>query len=418
LFTLVVIMYIIFSMVIAFKDTDSAIVKGIKTVGIGKKGSRPLEAELISEIISDLEGGGVNEAAKGAFFGALIIKGVNSQEKKLLNYFCLDKLAGNVDAPIRKFCEKLANKEFLNVQESQELGRFLLSEFPGDFVRGFVASILRVRYETADEYEGLLNSLNATIEKLFQEKPPEGAPIIQIAEPFDGCDHSNLITPLVADYLQKQNYRVVSLIGRNSGPKYGNNLFDLTRLLNAKMLTDVNQLTGAPMYGWNLDQKVMSSAMDRWVDIRHQIIKRPFMATLERFVNPVHADILIASAFHPGYGEKMMTIAQRAGFRGAIIIRNGLEGSLAFPLIRSAKVLCGFRRTDSSYQTEEFDFSAETILDAKVTLEEKLDNPSLEKNAQLIQQFRKDGKTDYELFDSRVKVTCAGLTKALECLQL
>jgi len=58
---------------------------------------------------------------------------------------------------------------------------------------------------------------------------------------------------------------------------------------------------------------------------------------------------LIASAFHPPYGEKMMTIAERAGFKGIIIVRNGIEGTIAFPLLREVKLLLSSRQEDGSF---------------------------------------------------------------------
>ena len=59
------------------------IVRGIKAVGIGKKGSKPLDPELIREIIADLKAKKVTPAAQGAFFAALTIKGITSQETAL-----------------------------------------------------------------------------------------------------------------------------------------------------------------------------------------------------------------------------------------------------------------------------------------------------------------------------------------------
>lgn len=42
---------------------------------------------------------------------------------------------------------------------------------------------------------------------------------------------------------------------------------------------------------------------------------------------PRSASVLVASAFHPSYGDKMMTCAESAtDFKGCIVIRKGLEG--------------------------------------------------------------------------------------------
>ena len=157
--------------------------------------------------------------------------------------------------------------------------------------------------------------------------------------------------------------------------------------------------------------------MDYWVDLRKQIIKRPFMATLERFVNPICAEIIIASAFHPQYGEKMLTICERAGFNKAIFIRNGLEGTIAFPLKRSAKILCTKKMINNKYERFEFEYHAEKELNYSFAIEEKLTNPSLDKNKELIEEYMKEGKTSYALFDQRIKATCAGIKKALEWVE-
>ncbi len=45
-----------------------AIQEGIKTVGIGKKGSKPLEKDLIEKIIKEIKSRTVPDAIRGAFF--------------------------------------------------------------------------------------------------------------------------------------------------------------------------------------------------------------------------------------------------------------------------------------------------------------------------------------------------------------
>jgi len=408
--------------------SNTAITRGIKAVAIGKRGSKPLNSELIQEIIDELKTGSVPDIARGAFFGALIIKGVTKEEQRLESIFAPGTLndpkllteALTPDAPdfVKMFCTGLLHGATMTVEDTERLGDFLFSNQPGEGARGMVASILRVRYETPNEYEGLLNSIHKTIEKPYQTPAPEGAPIVQMAEPFDGVDHSNLITPLAAQFIQRLNYRVVSHVGRNSGPKFGNNLLDLARSLRGTFLVDNNGLADEPpALGWYLNQQNLSKAMDQWVERRQQTIKRPFLSTLERFLNPLNAHIIISSAFHPPYGEKMLTICEREGYPGCIIIRNGLEGTMAFPLMRAAKVLCSARQKDGSYKRQEIIVQPEDYLDRPVKIEERLTNPSLDKNRELIETYQRDGNTSYELFDSRIKVSCAGFKKSIEWVE-
>ncbi len=410
-------------------SVNLAISDGIRAVGIGKKGSKALTPELIHAIVRELKEGGVPAVVKGAFFGGLITKGVTPEEKaleealapgilgdfpRLVNYVTAD-----APVPIQELCVRLLRQETLDEKTAKRLGDFLLSRDPGDGARGMAAAIMRVRYETPEEYTAILRSIQETIEAPFREEVPPGEPIIQIAEPFDGVDHSYLITPLVLQYFQKQHYRAVGLAGRNSGPKLGNNLLDLVDAVGGTFLRRNAQLRDKkPDLGWYIRQQDMSAAMDRWVELRRQIIKRPFLSTLERFVNPVNADILIVSAFHPPYGEKMITVAERAGYPGIVIVRNGLEGTLAFPLKRGVKILCSAKQSGGQYHRQEIEFNPEEYLNIHVEVEEKFEQPSLKENARLVSEYVRRGETDYQLFDWRVKATCAGLAQAVEGIKI
>ena len=406
---------------------ESAIAQGIKTIGVGKKGSKPLSKELAAEILNDLKSGNVPQAAQGAFFGALMLKGVTDDEKVLGQFFptksfdspatIINHLSPESPEKIKTLCAALLRGQELTKSEAIELGNFLFSDQPGDALRGLTASVLRVRYETADEYEGLLLSLKNFIEPQFKKPPPAGDPIVQIAEPFDGVDHSNMITPLLADYLQNLNYRVVSIGGRNSGPKFFLNLCDIANALKISQITkNTDFLNTKPRFGFFLDQKNLSKSLDRWVDIRHQTIKRPFLSTIERFVNPFDADVLIASAFHPPYGEKMLTIAERMGFKKIIVVRNGIEGTIAFPLKRSTKLLMSDININQTYTRHEIEFNAEDYFKIHFEVEEKLERPSLQTNTQLINEYYQKQKTGNNLFDFRVKATCIGIKQAINLM--
>ena len=168
-------------------------------------------------------------------------------------------------------------------------------------------------------------------------------------------------------------------------------------------------------FGWFINQPDLSPAIDRWVELRLQIIKRPFLATLERFLNPAGARIMAASAFHPPYGEKMLTIAEGAGVPGIIIIRNGIEGTMAFPLKREVRILCSARQAGGKYLRWEIIFNAEQY-SGYVGTEEKLEHPSVDENIQLIENYWRDQKTDNELFDRRVSATCEGFRQAVDWL--
>jgi len=418
-------------MAIILDPNESAITRGIKTVGVGKKGSKALSPELTLEIVEDLMEGKVSDAAKGAFFAGLCAKGIEPDEEILEQAFSpgilkepsklLKVIASDAPEFVHWVCRQLLAGHTLDKQTAYDLGKFLFSEEPGDAARGWIVSFLRVRYETDDEYEGLLQAMEESLLPAFKVPAPKGEPIIQIAEPFDGVDHSYMITPLIGRALQAQGYRVVHQVGRNSGPKFDMNLWEIAQALGQKpAISNSDLASNKPDFGWFFYQSLMSPALDRWVKLRHQTIKRPFLSTIERFVNPLKADILIASAFHPPYGEKMMTIAQRAGFKGIIIVRNGIEGTVAFPLLREVKILLSVVGKDGVFRREEMNIESPSF----VGTEEMIEKPKALDNAKLIKAYVHRGATNddqgtenFQHFDLRARSTCEGLQQALGWLR-
>jgi anthranilate phosphoribosyltransferase len=408
-------------MPIMLDPQEPAINRGIKTVGVGKKGSKDLSEGLTREILEDLKANKVSSVAKGAFLAGLLAKGIEPHEEILAEAFApgvfqdpaklIQAIAGDAPDFVQWICGQLLNGQTLDKQTAYDLGKFLFSDEPGDGARGLVASFLRVRYETADEYEGLLQAVTETLSPAFKSLVPPGAPIVQLAEPFDGVDHSYMITPLLGNYIQSLGYRVIHMVGKNSGPKFEMNLWDIAQALGEKAASGNQELANpSPRMGWFFHQSDMSTALDRWVKLRHQTIKRPFLSTLERFLNPAKADILIASAFHPPYGEKMLTIAERAGFKGIVIVRNGIEGTMAFPLLRPVKILISAKKKDGSF------FREEKTLDpvGGIDIEQRIEKPQANDNAQLIENYLKQATSGNLHFDLRVKVTNEGLQQALD----
>jgi len=408
--------------------TDPFLRDAIKKVGIGKKGSIALNKEDLTNLKQSFKNEATPTAAQGAFLGALFIKGLTADEDIFLKQLfhshsvqatdIINFICPHCDEPIKSFCQILLEMKTLSRKEAYQLGKILFSQKSGDGARGLIASILRVRYETIDEYQGLLESMQDFFELPFKKEIPAGDPIIQIADPFDGATRTYLITPLISQFLQKKNYRVINLVGDSSGPKYGNNMNDIALRLSSTFIKDNGDLANSkPEWGWYLHQRDLSPALQRWVTLRRAIIKRPFLATLERFVNPCQAQILIASAFHPNYGEKMQQIAQRAGFPGIIIIRNGMEGSTAFALLRPTKILISAKQENGQYLNHEIDFNPAMHLASTIPKEERLLNPSLEENCQLIQEYSLNGSTSNSLFNQRVECTCRGIYDAVQWIQ-
>ena len=404
--------------------TAAPIIQGIQTVGVGRDGSRSMSRELAAAIRDDLLTGRVHPVSEGAFWGALMMKSVSDAEQLLAEALpagalgdpcaMATHLCADTDPETRARCALLLDGKELDREQALELGRFLFADTPGERARGLAASILRVRYETDDEYEGLLTAMRETVVPAFREPVPEGAPIAQVAEPFDGTLRSYLLTPLLARHLKSRGYRPLHLVGRSSGPKFGMNHRDVHRTLGAPFISSNSEVCGeTPDFGWAIDQAMLSPAMDAWVDRRHQSKKRPFLATLEKFFDPARASLLVTSAFHPPYTEKMMCVAERAGFPAAIVMRRGIEGSLSPNTAKPVEVLVSVRRENGHYERQAFEWDPAELVDGGPIREVNVAEPKAEDNARLIRQHVETGSSGDPVFDRRVALATALLDRCL-----
>ncbi|TXK47931.1 anthranilate phosphoribosyltransferase [Pontibacter qinzhouensis] len=400
---------------------QNPLIEGIKFIGIGKHGSKPLPQDLLEIILQYLETEALVPIQLGAFFGALMAKGPTEPEKRLLQAL-VPSAAGTPDvgdlyqhlcpdapANMQEIGIKLLRKEFLTLEEARELGTFLYADSPGESLRGMAASMLRIRYETMEEYQGLIEAATPTFTPGFKEPAPQRQKVlVQLAEPFDGVEHSYMVTPLLAQAFQNDGLLVISTVGRSSGPKLEVNAHDLFKHLPGSFITENKELLQAPpTFGWALDQKTLSPALDKWVDRRRLILKRPFLATSEKVLNPAHADILITSVFHITYMEKMINLAAMAGFKGVIILKRGLEGTLAPSLCKASGILCAALQADGSFKTQTFDADTAALAAYRTDADAVVEPLVLEDNLQHINEFATAGATGNQDFDKRVRLALA-----------
>lgn len=408
-----------------YTTMDNPLVDGIKIIGIGRHGSKPLPEPLLEDILRYLEAHDPQPIQLGAFFGSLMAKGPNDQEQALLRALAggkapdtrllYEKLCADTPAYMSELGVKLLNREHLSRQEASQLGDYLFSEEPGEAFRGMAASMLRIRYETEEEYQGLMEAATRTFSEGFREAVKPAAPLVQLSEPFDGVEHSYMLTPLLAHELQKEGYQVVVSMGKSSGPKLRLNTLDLYKAMDADFIGGNTAFKRKqPSYGWGLDQKILSPALGAWVERRRLIFKRPFLATLEKVLNPCQAQILITSVFHITYMEKMIKLGGMAGFKGIIVLKRGLEGSLAPSLSRASGILCAARQPDGSFLTHTIEAAEERFSEYRAEADATIDDPDTTENIKLIRQYIEQGYSGEEDFDKRVSLGIALYTEGVD----
>ena len=412
---------------------DTPLGRGIKHIGIGKYGSKPLPPDLLAECRQALTDPAAYPLQRGAFLGALLAKGPTPDEMTLETVigkgafshptFFINKVCPDLPVGMHPIATKLVRGHHLQVSEAHQLGNYLFRDTTGtdpdcEIFRGLAASIMRVRHETNEEYHGLMRAAEETYSPGFGPMSCADRPLVQLAEPFDGVENSYMITPLLAQFFQKRGYGAVSMVGRSGGPKHTLNALDLYMNIGCQFLQSNHELnTPLTNYGWVLDQKAMSPALNRWVDRRRTIIKRPFLATLEKVLNPCHARILVTSVFHITYQMKMAELAMLAGFDGVIVLKRGLEGSLAPSTSRSTGVLCAVRTPRGHLFFQQFEGDAPAFAPFRTETETEHEQPQALDNARLVRQFMTEGHTPDADFDNRVRFAHALYGRGLDWIE-
>ncbi|WP_020605806.1 anthranilate phosphoribosyltransferase [Spirosoma spitsbergense] len=415
-------------MVLDTPATSTPLGRGIKHIGIGKYGSKPLTPELLTDCRAALTDPTAHPLQRGAFLGALLAKGMTPEEKTLEEvigkgafghptYF-INKICPDLPVGLYPVAIKLVRGANLQVSEAEQLGDYLFGDGVCETFRGLAVSIMRVRHETNEEYHGLMRAAERTYSPGFGPISCADRPLIQLADPFDGVEHSYLITPLLGQFFQKRGYGAISMVGRSGGPKFMLNALDLYMNLGCQFLQSNHELdTPLHSFGWVLDQKALSPALNRWVDRRTVIIKRPFLATLEKVLNPCHARILVTSVFHITYQMKMAELAMLAGFDGVIVLKRGLEGSLAPSTSRSSGVLCAVRTPKGHLFFQHFEGDAPAFSAFRTETESEIEQPQASDNARLVRKFMTDGHTENAEFDNRVRFAHALYGRGLDWIE-
>lgn len=383
----------------------SPFVDGIKAVAVGKYGTRPLPEELVPSLLTALKSVPCSPDAvephpdylrRAAFLGALFVKAsVLSHESpllaacaspawvagpdrgpgtctagELLAFACVGEAALSSDeaaalraSPLWSFAVSLLAGEPLDAPSAERLGGLLYSSLSPAVqpyalpLKCLIAHVMRIRHETSAELVGLSRAIAArTVAPVLSGPSAATRRVIQLAEPFDGvraCG-SELLTPLLADRLaDRHDAAVVLSVGASGGPKYGPNLEAVSAALGVPAVSDAGLLPGTVS---SLSQRDAVPDVAAWTPLRRAILKRPALATLEKFVGvapqPVSdapaagAGVLfVGSAFHQSYVSKMQDVAEAAGYVGYVIVQRGAEGSVgaAISARAPAQVVVGRR---------------------------------------------------------------------------
>lgn len=202
---------------------------------------------------------------------------------------------------------------------------------------------LRMKRESEDENFGILEALRAHTHFGVADVDD----LIDIADPYDGFLRHLPAGPFLPALLAACGLPAVSHGCEQLGPKFGLTHHQILAAagINVNLTPDnAAACVSDPHIGWAyVDLRFSSPALYDLTELRRLIVKRPCLATLEKFCGPIRArgkNHLVVGYVHTAYEQLLPLIARHAGYNSALVVR-GVEGGVVAPLNAPSK-LAGF----------------------------------------------------------------------------
>ena len=110
----------------------------------------------------------------------------------------------------------------------------------------------------------------------------------------------------------------------------------------------------------------------------------------------------------------MASLGFMAGFEAVLVLKRGLEGTLATSLTKSTGLYCSLKKPDGSIKEYIIDGGADEFEPYKMNEELPIENLTLESNLILIEDYMKNGTSENQEFNKRVDFTFKLISKGLE----
>lgn len=351
----------------------------IKSKGIGKSMSKSLQNNDFQCIENILQNNNPNdEIGLATLFTALLMLPRTPIEE---NFF--QKLQNKKNLPkqltaiihqdqnlLPDYLYCLLQHQNLNKKQIHDgLNDLITSSFPAPLKAAFLEG-LRLKEESPLENQESLIFFYRNTKRISIEQNL----LIDFANPYDGFkrfDPVQLFTSLV---LASNHLPCIFHGNENQGPKFG---ITIQKLLKAAQKKHTYSLKEAksdlenPLKNWAyLEQNTFNKDLHQLLSLRTAMVKRPLLATIEKFLSPVIAkkNLLITGYTHPAYRHKSIQLLQALPHHPDFILIRGQEGSSQAPLDRRSPCIsfnANNNIEEGFVKAEDFELTSEKSIKSK-----------------------------------------------------
>ena len=216
----------------------------------------------------------------------------------------------------------------LSAAQAEDAMSLILDGEINDIQAGIFLIALRMKRETSEENAGAMQSLM----NHMQSAQTASDAILSIADPFNGYLRGIPATPFLLPLLAACGLPSYMHGVEKAGPKYGITSHLLFKHIGHAVDLSVGQCADRldnPDCGWAyIDQSSYAKPLHDLIPLRHQMVKRACISTLEVVLKPLqgkNSTHLMTGFVHKAYPSVYEQLARQAGYKSAAIVR-GVEG--------------------------------------------------------------------------------------------
>lgn len=200
---------------------------------------------------------------------------------------------------------------------------------------------LRMKRETAEENRGILAGIIDRTERVIADVDE----LVDIGDPYDGYNRTLPVAPFLPAVMAACGVPAVSHGMETVGPKFGVTHRQVLRAAGKNDSLSLQQATAQIAnddIGWAyVDQSQFCPALNKLIDFRSLVIKRPAITTVETETMPIRAKRKthhVCGYVHKPYPPIYAMLAAHSGFDTALLIR-GTEGGVIASLRQQGRII-------------------------------------------------------------------------------
>lgn len=360
----------------------------LKKKGIGPLGSKSLNTEEVDLVRSSFLVENISLTTKATMLTALLTLEQNSDEAALISNLksspgkflpteLLPYITHETENPFLILINKIISKQDLSEGEaSQAMNYFFSEEFP-EYMKASFLEAERLKRETFTENQAFFKAMWDK----SRRKEVEEIVLIHLCDSFDGSNRTRNYSVFVASLLAAAGFKCILTGIDQVAPKQGITAHQILSHAGKNPLCSFHEAIDELHHlGWTyLDQKIFLPELYKLKDMRKEMVKRPFLATFEKLLQPVRSleeNYIVTGYTHTHYREELVKQLKAQGKTSKAVILKGMEGNTHLSMTKESVCvqLSGEIITDSTVSPSHYGLAAmEEKQDKGITINESLE---------------------------------------------